>query len=116
VLGSDRLGHKRAKAVGADHDASALDDGVTARTASYADRTSVLDQDFLDGESLAHFRACLGSCIDQQFVEDRPPRTEGDRCCLGSWRTRNREWAEIEAIGVDRRAAGCHQAVEQTPP
>ena len=116
MFGPNCLGHKRASAIGADDDVRALDGGVAMpRAALYADRTSVLDQDFLDGEAFAHLRAGLGRCIDQQLVEYRPPWAVGDRRVSRAWRTSNREGAEVEGVGVDWRASGRGQAIEKAP-
>ena len=49
------------------------------RAAPDADDASVLDQELLDGEALADLRAGLGGGIDEQLVEDCPPRAVGDR-------------------------------------
>ena len=81
MLGPNCFGHKRASAIGADDDSSALDGGAAMlRAALYADRTPVLDQDLLDGEAFADLRAGFGCCIDEQLVEYRPPRAVRDRC------------------------------------
>ena len=85
------------------------------RAALYADRTSVLDQDFLDGEAFADLRAGLSCSVDEQLVEYRPPWAVRDRCFSCAWRTSNREGTKVEGVGVDRRASGRCQAIEKAP-
>lgn len=81
------------------------------RTAPYADRTSVLNQDFVDGEAFADFRAGLSCGIDKELVQYRASRAVRDRCFACAWRTGNREGTKIESVGVDRRATSRRQAI-----
>ena len=85
------------------------------RAALDADRTSVLDQDLLDGEAFADLRAGLSCCVDEQLVEYRPPWAVPDRCFSRARRAGNREGAKVEGVGVDRRASGRRQAIEKAP-
>ena len=50
------------------------------RTALYADRAPVLEQDFLNGEAFANLHAGLSRGVDEQLVEDRAPWAIRDRC------------------------------------
>ena len=81
MFGPNGFGHKRASAIGADDNLRALGGGVAMlRTAPYADHTSVLDQDLLDGEAFADLRAGSSRGVDQQLVEYRPTWAVSDRC------------------------------------
>ena len=110
------LGHKRASAVGADDDLRALDAAAALlRAAPDADHTSLLAQNLLDGEAFADLGATLSRGVDQQLVEYGPPWTVRDRCLACSWRASDRERTKVEGVGVDRRAPGRHQPIEQAP-
>jgi hypothetical protein len=116
VFRSNCFSHTRASAIGAHDDLSALDGGVALlRAALDADRTSVLDQDFLDGEAFADLRAGLSCGVDEQLVEYRAPRAVRDRCFPSAGRANNREGTKVEGVGVDRRASGRRQAIEEAP-
>lgn len=57
MFGPNCLGYRRVSTIGTDDNLRALDDGaVILRAALYADHTSILDQDLLDGEIFADLR------------------------------------------------------------
>ena len=72
-------------------------------------------EELVDGEALADLGAGLGGGVDQQLVEHGAARAVRDGAVGGARRARERERAEVERVGVDRRAAGRHEPVEQAP-
>ena len=79
MLGMNRLAQHGVPAVGAhDHFGMFRDGAAVLRSALDADDAPVLDHDFLDDKTLTDLRAGFGRGIDQQLVEDGPPRAVGD--------------------------------------
>src|SRR5688572_2167047 len=81
-----------------------------------ADHPAVLDQDLLDREAFADLGAGLRRGLDQLLVEDGPARAIADGGFIRARRAFDREGAEVVGVGVDRRASGRHEAIEQAPP
>ncbi len=118
LVGVDDLRDVRVAAVGADHDASALVDGLAVGvvTADPDDR-AVLDDHVFDREALPHLGACCRRGVDEDLVEHGAARRVGDRVAVGrTSRAGDRERPEVEAVAVDRRATGRDDLVEHAPP
>ena len=117
LLGPDRAGDQRVPAVRPDDHPGALGDRAAApAVAADAGDVPVLDQDLLDGEPLPDLRPRLGRGVDQQLVQHGPPGGVGDRALVGAGRPGDGEGAEVDRVGVDRRAPGRRDQVEQPPP
>ena len=116
VVRCNCLGHKRASAVGADDDLRALDAASRPASSGPLCRPHVPPrQNLLDGEAFADLGAALSRGVDQQLVEYGPPWAVRDRCLSCAWRASDRERTKVEGVGVDRRAPGRHQPIEQAP-
>ena len=103
-------------AIGPDDDVRMFRDGTAVlRSTLDADRTFAFDNDLLDGEALTDLRTGFGCGVDEQLVEDRPPWAIGDGVLVRARGAGDGERAEVEGVGVDRRASGRHQPVEQPP-
>jgi hypothetical protein len=76
----------------------------------------VVEQQLADGEALPDLGACLGGRVDEQLVQHGAPRPVGDRRLVGARSAGDRERAEVERVGVDRRAAGGDEPIQQPPP
>ena len=118
LLGLDCFDDRGVAAVGADHDLGVFCHRGAARLlASHTDDGSVLDEDVVDRERLAHLGTGVGCGVDQHRVEHGPARAVGlvdavDR----PGRPLDRERSEVEAVGPDRGTARRRQRVAQTPP
>ncbi len=116
LLGADGLGDERVPTVRADDDVGELGDGVAAfAVAANPGDASVLDDDVFDGELLANFGARFRRRVDEQLVEHGTPGAVRDRRIVGAGSARDREGAEVERVGVDRRTSRRGQPIEQTP-
>ena len=117
LLGLDRLRDQRMLAVGADHDPRALGDRRAALgVPADAGHRPVVSQDLVDGEALAQLRTRLDGGIDQQLVEHRAARAVAVRDPVDRLRRPgDRQRSEVEGVGLDRRAAGRLQALQQSP-
>lgn len=79
LFGPDGLRHKRIAAIRSNHDLGPLGHGlITLEPAPDADDDAVFDQDLVHGEVLSNFRSGLNRCVNQQFVDHRPPGAVGD--------------------------------------
>jgi hypothetical protein len=104
------------KAVRSDDHAGALGDGLASlAVASDADSTAALDDDLLDGESLADFGSCLGRRVHEQPVEHGASRSVRNQGVFNTGGARERERSEVERIDVDGRTSGLDQPTEQAP-
>jgi hypothetical protein len=117
LLGPNRAGDQRVPAVRPDDHPGALGHRAAApAVAADAGHAAVLDEDLLDGEPLPDLRPRLGRGVDQQLVEHGPPGAVGDRSVVGAGRPGDDEGAEVEGVGVDRRAPGRREPLQQPPP
>ena len=99
-----------------DDHAGAFGDGrAVAPMPANADHATVLEDDVGDGEAFSDLGSRFGCCVDEQLVQHRPSGAVGDGSIGGSWLPGDREGAEIERVGVDRRASRCREPVEQSP-
>jgi hypothetical protein len=112
----DRSRHRRVAAVRADHHGGALAHDHAVLRALNADDAAVLHQNPVDGEALAHLGARFGRGVEQQLVEHGAARTVGDGGIRRSRRSFYGDRAEVERIGMNRRAARREKPVEQPPP
>jgi hypothetical protein len=116
MLCMNGIRHNRVASIRPEHDLCAFADGLAFfRLALHADDASVLDQDAFDGEVFADVHSGFGRCIDEQLVQNGTPRAIGDRKRPGSRCAFDRERAKIEGVGLDGRATGRNEAVEQAP-
>jgi len=116
LLGTNRSGDERAAAVCSDDHVGLLGDGLAALgVAADTGDAPFLDDDVLDGETLADLRACLGRAVDEQLVEHGASRTVRDRGVGCPRASGDRERAEVERVRVDRRTTGCREPLEQSP-
>ena len=117
ALGGHRLGNQRVPAVGADHDAGALGDRASSvRAPADAGHPPAIEQQLVDREALPQLGAGLDGGVDQELVEDRAPRRVRVRHPVDRPRgARELQRAEVERVGLDRRAAGRLQASQQAP-
>ena len=115
--GPDGSRNERMAAVRPDDHPGALNDVLAAlAVASNAGDATVVDDDLVDGESLANLGPRLGRSVNEQLVQHGPPGAIRDRGLTSPGRPRDREGAEVEGIHVDGRASGGHEPVEQAPP
>src|SRR5215211_2230918 len=104
-------------AVSADHDLRLLGD-VLAALYMPADPAhgSVLEKDLVHREALAKLRASLDRGIDQELVENGPPRAIAVRNPVDrSWGPLDPNRAEVERVGHHRRAPGLLEPLQQPP-
>ena len=124
LLGADGVGDQRVPAVGADDHAGVLGDGLAAlAVAADAGDAAVLDDDVLDGESLADLGAGLGGGIDEQLVQHGPPRGVGARALVGPGRagdarrvrSRTRTCRSVGSRSRRSRSSRPHRSSAATP-
>ena len=117
LRGSDRLGDERVEAVGADHDPGALGDRrASPRVTADAGHDSVGGEQLVDREAVPQLGARLDGGVDQQLVEHGPARAVAARDAVDRPRgPGDRQRPEVERVGVDRRATGRLQALQQAP-
>src|SRR4029453_1575678 len=72
-------------------------------------------QDLFNCEPFPNLGARFRSSVDENLVEDGSPWAVRDGALLRTWRPGNRERAEVERIGADRRTSCCRDAPEQPP-
>lgn len=80
------------------------------------DNAVVLDQQVGDVEAAADFGARPVRGTHEDLVEDRAPRGVGDGRFRRARRAHEGEGIEVEDVGVDGRAAGGSDLIEQPPP
>ena len=81
---ADGLGDEGVDAVRSDHDCGPfLDRPVVAVVSADADDVAVLDDHVLDCDAFADLHVFVERGVDEQLVEDRPPRRGGALRILG---------------------------------
>jgi hypothetical protein len=78
--------------------------------------TVIFNEQLFNREGFTDLGACFRRSVDQQLVEHCPTRAVRHGTVLRSRRTGNREWAEVERVGVDGRTSRGVETLEQSPP
>jgi len=104
-------------AIGPHHDPGVLDHGRPCRCLATDSRdAAVQDEELSNQEPLPDLGPRLGSGIDEQLVEDGPARAVGNRRLCDAGASRDGEGPAVEGVGVDGRASGGNEAIQQSPP